>query len=74
MRRPVAQVIAARLEPGDLNEDEAARSIAAMLLGPGGRTGLTATRAATGRVNLVAAGPGLLQVDAAAVAPAERGG
>jgi molybdenum cofactor cytidylyltransferase len=62
----VESVIAARLEPGDLNEDAAARRIAAVLLGPG-RTGLTATRAATGRVNLVAASAGLLHVNAAAV-------
>jgi molybdenum cofactor cytidylyltransferase len=62
----VESVIAARLEPGDLNEDAAARRIAAVLLGPG-RAGLTATRAATGRVNLVAASAGLLHVNAAAV-------
>ena len=62
----VDSVIAARLEPGDLNEDAAARRIATVLLGPG-QAHLTATRAATGRVNLVAASAGLLRVDAAAV-------
>ncbi len=64
----VASVIAARLEPGDLSEDAAARRIAAALLGstPGG-VGLTATRAATGRVNLVAQTAGLLRVRAAEV-------
>ena len=62
----IESVIAARLEPGDLNEDAAARRMAAVLLGPG-QAGLTATRAATGRVNLVAASPGLLHVNAAAV-------
>ena len=52
-------VVAARLEPGDVGEDAAARKIAAALLGPG----LTATRAATGRVNLVAGHAGLLRAD-----------
>ena len=52
-------VVAARLEPGDVGEDAAARRIATALLGPG----LTLTRAATGRVNLVAAAAGLLRAD-----------
>ncbi len=54
-------VVAARLEPGDIGEDAAARRIGAALLGPG----LSATHAATGRVNLVAASAGLLRADAA---------
>ena len=62
----VPSVIAAQLEPGDIGEDAAARRIAAVLLGIAS-AGLTATRAATGRVNLVAATPGLLRVRAAAV-------
>ena len=62
----IATVIAARLEPGDLGEDAAARRLAAVLLGPE-QTGLTATRAATGRVNLVASAAGLLRVRAASV-------
>ena len=52
-------VVAARLEPGDVGEDAAARRIATALLGPG----LTTTRAATGRVNLVATAAGLLRAD-----------
>ncbi len=52
-------VVAARLEPGDVGEDAVARRIATALLGPG----LTLTRAATGRVNLVAAAAGLLRAD-----------
>ncbi len=52
-------VIAARLEPGDVAEDAAARRIAAALVGPG----LKPTRAATGRVNLVATSAGLLRAD-----------
>ncbi|WP_158743781.1 NTP transferase domain-containing protein [Acidisphaera sp. L21] len=52
-------VVAARLEAGDVGEDAAARRIATALLGPG----LTATRAATGRVNLTATTAGLLLAD-----------
>ena len=50
-------VIAARFEPGDVAEDEAAARLADALLTPG----LTRSRAGTGRVNLVAARPGLLR-------------
>ena len=56
-------VVAARLEPGDVGEDAAARRIATALLGPG----LTTTRAATGRVNLVATTAGLLRADRARI-------
>jgi molybdenum cofactor cytidylyltransferase len=57
----IAEVIAARLEPGDVAEDAAAERLARALMAPL----LTASRASTGRVNLVAATPGLLQVDRA---------
>ena len=56
-------VIAARLEPGDVGEDAAARRIASALLGPG----LQTSRAATGRVNLLAASAGLLRADRARI-------
>ncbi len=56
-------VIAARLEAGDVAEDAAADRLADALLSPG----LTRTRAGTGRVNLAAARPGLLRVNAAVV-------
>ena len=56
-------VIAARLEPGDVPEDEAASRLADALLTPG----LHRSRAGTGRVNLVADRPGLLRVPAPAV-------
>ncbi|UFN50347.1 molybdopterin-binding/glycosyltransferase family 2 protein [Roseomonas sp. OT10] len=60
-------VIAARLEPGDVAEDAAADRLAdALMRGSAGR-GLTRSRAATGRVNLFAALPGVLGVDAALV-------
>ena len=53
-------VIAARLEPGDVPEDEAADRLANALMGPL----LARSRASTGRVNLLAETPGLLVVDA----------
>src|SRR5208282_998048 len=53
-------IIAARLEPGDLAENEAADRLASAFDAPG----LTRRRAATGRVNLHAARPGLLIVNA----------
>lgn len=61
-------VIVARLEPGDLHEDEAAARIAQALAGPG----LLVDRAATGRVNLRAAAPGIAQIDAAAIEAVNR--
>jgi len=57
----IHDVIAARLEPGDVAEDAAAHRLAQALLTPS----LTASRASTGRVNLIAAAPGLLRVDRA---------
>jgi len=55
----IPDVIAARLEPGDVGEDDAAARLAQALVAPS----LTATRANTGRVNLIAGIPGLLRVD-----------
>jgi molybdenum cofactor cytidylyltransferase len=55
-----SEVIAARLEPGDVAEDEAAHRAGDALMGPH----LVRTRAATGRVNLRAEVAGLLTVDA----------
>jgi molybdenum cofactor cytidylyltransferase len=54
----------ARLEPGDVPEDEAAARLGAALAGPG----LVAHAPVHGRVNLSATSPGLLQLDPAAVA------
>ena len=59
----VDTVIAAKLEIGDVHEDEAARRLADAVCGPG----LKASQAFTGRVNLFAETPGLLQVDVAAI-------
>jgi molybdenum cofactor cytidylyltransferase len=57
------EVIAARLEPGDVAEDAAADRLGEALLAPG----LSRSRAATGRVNLLAAEAGLLRIDAAKI-------
>ncbi|MEM0907830.1 MAG: molybdopterin-binding/glycosyltransferase family 2 protein [Pseudomonadota bacterium] len=56
-------VTAAKLDDGDLHEDEAARRIAQAVAGPH----TTVERADTGRANLAAASSGLIAVDAPAV-------
>ena len=57
----IPDIIAAQMKPGDVAEDAAAGRLAQALLGPS----VTATRASTGRVNLIAGAPGFLRVDAA---------
>ncbi len=57
----LAEVVVARLDPGDLHEDAAAARVAAAMLG------LRVTAARTGRVNLHATGPGVLRVNVAAI-------
>jgi molybdenum cofactor cytidylyltransferase len=57
----IGSVVAARLEPGDVGEDEAAARIADHIAGQG----LSATEAFTGRVNLFADAHGLAVYDAA---------
>ena len=57
------QVVAARLEPGDVSEDEAAGRLATEACGPGVRAG----EASTGRANLYAVHRGLLRFTAARV-------
>lgn len=64
----VAEVVVARLEPGDVHEDVAATQIAAALMGPG----LQADAASTGRVNLRAASAGIVTVDAEAIEKVNR--
>jgi molybdenum cofactor cytidylyltransferase len=56
--------VVARLDPGDVHENEAASRLAEALRGPG----LIRRDAFTGRANLHAEGPGILTVDATAVA------
>jgi molybdenum cofactor cytidylyltransferase len=55
----VAEIMAARLEPGDVSEDAAAAEIAAAAAGEGARV----DRAFTGRANLFAEHAGVLVVD-----------
>jgi molybdenum cofactor cytidylyltransferase len=62
-RAGVSEVIAARLEPGDVGEDAAAAAIAAAATGPG----LTMSAAFTGRCNLIVAERGLLLLERARV-------
>ncbi len=59
----VTTVVAVRLEPGDVGEDEAADRIARRLVG----SGITVAPAFTGRANFFAAAAGLCRVDRAAV-------
>ena len=56
-------VVAARLEPGDVGEDQAAGAIAEAAAGPG----VTLSPAFTGRCNLFAEVPGLAVIDRARV-------
>jgi len=59
----IAEVVVARLEPGDVPEDIAAAEIAAAVAGEGVRV----DRAFTGRANLFAESPGVLVVDKPAI-------
>ena len=60
----VATLVAARLDPGDVGEDEAARRLAERLAG----ANLRSEGAFTGRVNLFAEKAGLVVVDVGAIA------
>jgi molybdenum cofactor cytidylyltransferase len=59
----VKDIVVARVEAGDVSEDQAAADIAAAIGGPGTR----ADRAFTGRCNLFAASAGVLVVDKDAI-------
>jgi molybdenum cofactor cytidylyltransferase len=59
----VPEIAVARLDPGDMHEDEAAREIAAALA----TGGIRADAAATGRVNLFATAAGLFHANRAAI-------
>ena len=60
----VEAVTVARPGPGEVEEDEAAARLAAALVPDPEAAGLAVGRAATGRVNLHATGPGVLELDA----------
>jgi molybdenum cofactor cytidylyltransferase len=57
------EVMVARYDRGDLDEDTAAARLATALAGPG----LRVSHAATGRANLFAEGPGIAHIDVAAI-------
>ncbi|MEA2904725.1 MAG: molybdenum cofactor cytidylyltransferase [Alphaproteobacteria bacterium] len=59
----IAEIVVARLEPGDVSEDQAAAAIAAAVAGEGVRV----DRAFTGRANLFAESAGVLVVDKEAI-------
>jgi molybdenum cofactor cytidylyltransferase len=60
-------VVVARLGPGDLDENAAAARLAAALVPDPAAQGLSRSDAFTGRVNLNATGPGIVDLDAAAI-------
>src|SRR5690349_11016114 len=62
-REGIAEIVVAKLEPGDVGEDEAAAALARALAGPG----LSIAGAFTGRANLHAETAGVLTIDRAAV-------
>ena len=68
----VASVVVARLETGDVGEDQAATLLAQALVPDPVAQCLGMTTAFTGRVNLNAVGPGIVQLDPAAVLALNR--
>ena len=63
----IASVVVARLGPGDVQEDDAARALARALVPDEAAAHLRRDAVGTGRVNLIAEAPGVVEVDAAAV-------
>lgn len=63
----LTEVTVAKLEPGDCHEDEAAGLLAAALAPDPAAANLRVTEPFTGRVNLLAQGPGVVQMDVAAL-------
>ena len=61
------RVTVARLGPGDVGEDQAAARLAAALVPDPAGQGVRVGEAFTGRVNLNAMGPGIVEMDAAAI-------
>lgn len=68
----VTQVTVAQLEPADTIEDDAARALAQALVPDPVGQHLRVTEAFTGRVNLLAAGPGVAVLDVAALEAVNR--
>jgi molybdenum cofactor cytidylyltransferase len=57
----------ARLDPGDMHEDAAALALAQALVPDPAAAGVVLRAVGTGRVNVIATGPGLVQLDAARI-------
>jgi molybdenum cofactor cytidylyltransferase len=63
----VAEVVVARLEPGDIDENAAAARLAHALVPDPDAQGVQCSAAFTGRVNLNAMGPGIVEMDVAGI-------
>ncbi|OYX40316.1 MAG: molybdopterin biosynthesis protein [Rhodobacterales bacterium 32-67-9] len=63
----IETVVVARLDPGDVGEDTAAARLAAALVPDPGAAGLRLTEPHSGRVNLNATVPGIVEIDAARI-------
>lgn len=63
----VTHVTVARIEEGDIAEDDAAARLARALVPDAAEAGLDLSTAFTGRVNLNAVGPGVVELDADAI-------
>ncbi len=63
LKAGLTEVTVARLERGDCHEDEAAKLLAEALVPNPAQTNLRVTEAFTGRVNLLANGPGVAVLD-----------
>ena len=63
----LSEVTVARLEPGDVEENAAAARLARAIVSDEAAAGLRISTAFTGRVNLVADGPGLVELDVGAI-------
>jgi molybdenum cofactor cytidylyltransferase len=63
----IPEVTVALLEPGDVGENEAAQRLADALVGDPQAAGLRLDPAFTGRVNIRATGPGIVELDADAI-------
>lgn len=60
----ITSVTAALLEPGDIHENDAAQHFAQAICPDPHEVGLSLTAPFTGRVNIIAEGPGVVQLDA----------
>lgn len=68
----ISEVVAAQLDPQDVAEDEAATRLATALVPDPEAAGLQVETAFTGRVNIRAIGPGIVDLNAEAIAALNR--